>query len=126
MLNIKTILDFVHRGVATSDARFLVMDDEHVKDTKTGVEFHLYDDGGKITHDEKIIAKVEYFTEEEKAVLFEIKKLITDPAIVAKKLAHYPVMIKEARATFSGLFEKPNPPVNKEPAVEPNTQPYRG
>ena len=126
MINIKDILVYVYKNVKAKNPRFKVEDDEHILDTKTGAEFHLYDDDGKITHGEKVIAKMAYFTKPEKEVLFEIKKLITDPALVAKKQAHYPVMVKEARAAFSNLFETPNPIMCLEPEEEPNTIPYAG
>lgn len=126
MVNIKDILIYVHNGVKAKHPRFTVEDDEHVLDTKTGVEFHLYDDGGKVTHGDTVIAKMGYFTEQEKAVLFAIKKLITDPKVVAEKVAHYPVLVKEARASFSKLFEQPNPPKCLGPTEEENTVPYKG
>lgn len=126
MLNIKDVLVYVYNGVKKKDPRFKIEDDEHVIDTKTGVEFHLYDDGGKVTHGEDLIAKMEYFTKDEQSVLFELKKLITDPVKVQKKIAHYPVMLKEAREVFAGLFESPQPTNVMEPELEANTTPYRG
>jgi len=126
MLNIKDVLVYVHNGVKKKDPRFKIEDDEHIIDTKTGVEFHLYDEGGKVTHGDDLIARMEYFTKDEQSVLFEIKKLITDPATVQKKIAHYPVMLKEAREVFAGLFESPQPTNVMEPEAESNTTPYRG
>lgn len=126
MLNIKDILMYVYHGVQKKDPRFKVEDDEHVLDTKTGVEFHLYDDGGKVTHGDDLIAKIAYFAKPEQEILFEIKKLISNPATVKKKLAHYPIMVKEAREVFAGLFEAPQPVHNMEPVIEANTTPYRG
>ena len=55
-----------------------------------------------------------------------IKKLITDPKVMEQKIAHYPVMVKEAREAFAGYYEKPKPILNKEPEAEKNTTPYRG
>ena len=126
MINIKEILMYTYKGVKAKHPRYKVEDDEHILDTKTGVEFHLYDDGGKITHGEDVIAKMCYFTKDEQEILMEIKKLITDPAVVAKKIAHYPVMVQEAREVFSGLFEEPRPINNMEPVEEENTTPYKG
>jgi hypothetical protein len=126
MVNIKDILMYVYAGVKNKGTRFTVEDDEHILDTKTGVEFHLYDDGGKITHGEKIVAKLEFFTREEQEVLMEIKKLITDPEVIKKKIAHYPVMVRESREAFANLFESPQPVEQKGPVLEENTTPYRG
>ena len=126
MLNIKSILLFIHQGVSQKDPRFKVEDDEHIIDTKTGVEFHLYDSTGKVTHGEDVIAQMEYFTPEEKEVLFEIKKLITDPEKVKQKIAHYPVMVAEARKKLSNLFETPQPTNTMNPIAEENTTAYRG
>ena len=126
MINIRDILMYIYNGVKNKQVRFKVEDDEHILDTKTGVELHLYDDTLKVTYGDEVIAKMGYFTEAEKEVLFGIKKLITDPKVVAKKQAHYPTMIKEARVRFSDLYAKPNPPTCMGPVEETNTIPYKG
>ena len=126
MLNIRSILVFIYEGIKRKDQRFKIEDDEHILDTKTGVELHLYDNTGKITHGEDIVAEMAYFTPEEQHVLLEIKKLITDPEKVKQKIAHYPVMVSEARARFAGLFENPEPVNIMNPIAESNTTNYSG
>ena len=125
MLNIKSILTFVHDGIKNKDVRFTVEDDEHIIDHKTGVEYHLYDDDGKITRGNVLVAKLTYFTKEEREVLFAIKKLISSPELLQKKIAHYPVMVAERRQHLSDLYEKPQPAKLPEPEPEANTVPYR-
>ena len=128
MLNIKEVLTYVLNGVKNKEPRFEILDDEHILCSKTGVKFHLYDDDCKITRGGVVVfnrADI-YFRNEEKPILFELKKLITDPDVVAEKLANYPIMIAEARKAFSDLFEFPQPLIDKEPAAEENTIPYKG
>ena len=67
-----------------------------------------------------------YFTKDEQEVLFEIKKVITDPKVVADKIAHWPVMVKESREVFAGLFESPQPVKEMGIVPEEDTTPYKG
>ena len=127
MLKISDILMYVYRGVKAKDTRFTVVDDEHICDTKTGVKYHLYDDTTKITYGDKTIIKQVHFTPEEQTILFELKKLITDPETVAKKTAEYPKVLHQARQSFSDLYETPSPmPAKVAPTAEVDAKPYTG
>lgn len=99
----------------------------HIIDTKTGVEYHLYDDYGKVTYDDEVVAKLDYFTKEEQELLWNIKHSITDPGIVKQKLEEYPMMVKDARETFASLYENPQPILDDIAVVEePDTIEYDG
>ncbi len=126
MIDIAKILTYVYNGVKADDPRFVVEDDEHVLDTKTSIEYHLYDDGGKVTYGDKVVARLEFYRKNEQDILMAIKKLITDPKVMEQKIAHYPVMVKEAREAFADYYENPRPIVNKEPVAEENTTDYQG
>jgi len=54
MLSIESILKFVHENL--SNPRFKKLNEEHIVDEKTGIEFHMYDDWFKMTKGEDIIA----------------------------------------------------------------------
>lgn len=126
MINILEILEYVYKGVRDDDPRFVVEDDEHVLDTKTGIEYHLYDNGGKVTYGEKIVARLEYYRKPEQMILMAIKNLITDPNVMEQKIAHYPVMLKEAREEFASYYENPTPVMNRKPEEEEDTTSYNG
>lgn len=126
MVNIEDILNYVHNGVKAKDPRFEVLDSEHLVDTKTGVEYHLYDEGVNVTHGEYDITKKDYFSPKEQSILFEIKKLITDPAEVAQKIAEAPKVIKNARELFADLYEHPRDVESDDVIAEENTTPYTG
>ena len=67
-----------------------------------------------------------YFTQDEQATLFEIKKLITDPDVVAEKKAQYPAKLKAVRENLSMLFEQPEPVTNTDPVAEVGAVEYEG
>ena len=109
MLNINSIFKFLHDELTKGSSRIVKIDDEHLIDSKTGVEYHLYDDEFKITHNDDLIAKGAYFTKGEQSTMWAIKDLITDPVEVARKKEAYPMTVKTARERLSSLYENPQP-----------------
>ena len=85
MLNIASILKFIQQSLIDNSDRYVVTDEEHILDTHTGIELHIYDDWFKITHDDNVIATMRDFdTTIEQPIVWEIKALIT-PAETMKK-----------------------------------------
>ncbi|AHK11740.1 hypothetical protein S144_26 [Shewanella sp. phage 1/44] len=126
MLNISSILKFVLNELKTDTGRIVKIDEQHFLDTATGVEYHLYDDVFKMTHDDVEVAKTDCFTHDEQAIVWEMKKLITDPEIAAQRKSEYPKLIKSKREGFSKLYENPMPTVNTNPMVEVDATEYVG
>ncbi|AUR86167.1 hypothetical protein NVP1083O_21 [Vibrio phage 1.083.O._10N.286.52.B9] len=126
MLNLNSIFQFMLSEMKSGGDRFIKVDDEHVIDSTTGVEYHLYDDSFKMTHNGKLIAKDDFFTKDEQCSIWEIKTLITDPALVEKRKAEYPLMIKSGREKLSLLYENPQPLTVSAPILEDDTITYMG
>lgn len=126
MLNIDSILIYIYNGVRSKDPRFVVLDDEHVLCTLTGVEFHLYDNAGKVTHGDNVVALIDQFNPRQKQMLFDIKKLISDPKVLAEKEIKFRAQADEAMALFSDLFENPRQPEKTEDSSGENTTMYKG
>lgn len=126
MLNIESILQYMHDQIVAGSERYKLIDDEHVLDTKTGVKFHLYDDWSKATYDGEVILKMSDLTTGEQQVLWKIKQMITDPTVAKKKREDYPILLKQRREKLSELFENPTPVMLKEPVVEADAEVYAG
>lgn len=124
MLNILTILSYIKSNLHDPEGRFSIIDDEHIIDTKTGVELHMYDDVFKMTHGNAVVATIHDTTLDEQTVVWEIKQMITDPEKAQKRLAERPQKIKERRARLSELFENPTPIHTLE--TEPEAVAYNG
>lgn len=106
--------------------RYKIINDEHVLDIKTGVEYHLYDDYFKITYGDDKIAKMNDFTLDEQEIIWKIKQLITDPEKVKQRLEEYPTLVKQRREKLSELYENPNPTSTKIVVEEVDTEVYTG
>jgi len=126
MLALISVLNYVKNGVAKKDPRFTVIDDEHIMDTKTGIEFHIYDDYFQMTHGDDVVGKPNYFTKQEQATVWEIKQLITDPAKASARKEAYPAMIGSKREYLSSLFESPMPMNTGLPKAEVGAREYAG
>ena len=127
MLEIESILDYIREGVLSDPERFEVVDDEHVIDTKTGVELHVYDDWFKITRDGETIATMQDFdTGVEQPIIWKIKGLITEPEVMEQKKIHHMSMIKQRRKSLSDLFESPEPVAHEHIIPESETTKYTG
>ena len=105
--------------------RFVILDDEHVLDSKTGIEFHLFDEDFKITHGDKTIATKQDFTEEEQTCVMAMKYKITDPILSKERKEKYPLELKARREHFANLFEYPEPTIGA-PIEEEGTDEYIG
>jgi len=126
MLKISSILSYIHSGIKQSMERFVIVDDQHIVDSNTGVELHMYDDWFKVTHNGEMIASHNDFTPEEKAVIGKIKSLITDPELQKERDDNYKEMIASRRKLFSDLYENPKPMVSKHPVEEEDADEYTG
>ena len=60
-LNFKSWLMYVKDGITNKVERYKVVDDEHVVDTESGIQLHIYDGWFKVTHDDEIIATMRDF-----------------------------------------------------------------
>ena len=126
MLNIKSILSYILSEVDRGSERIVKVDDEHFIDSKTGVEYHLYDNSFHMTHGGDEVISSEYLSKGEQEVVWAIKDLITDPDKKREKIEKYSEWSENARLKFSALYENPQPIVVKEPTVESDTEQYEG
>ena len=124
MYEIKSILEFVHAGVMKKHPRFTVMDYDHVLDTETGVEFHLYDDYSKIKKGDEVLATSFDMTDAEKTILWGIKEAITPQEVMHQMKQQYYDSKYAKRRAVSHAYEHPEPVQSLQP--ESGTQPYRG
>lgn len=126
--NLESILMFVYEGVKKGSDRFVIEDDEHVKDTATGAEYHLFHDNFKITYGGEVIATMaDFYTQnKEQVIIMAIKDLITDPDKSKERREQYRTQMGERRAAFAALYEHPQPvPPNSE-VLEQGTVAYKG
>jgi hypothetical protein len=124
MLSIYSILKYIKTNL--TDPRYKKLDEEHIMDSKTGIEIHMYDDWFKITKGDDVIATMGDFTPEEQECIWEIKQEVADPIKSKAKEENYYKDMYDRRSHISMLFESPEPIKNKEPIVEPNTEVYKG
>lgn len=126
MLNILSILSFMLNNVESASPRFKIVDDEHIIDTHTGVELHMYNDWFKLTREDEVIATMPDFLAEEQKKVWELKQLITDPTKAVKSAKEATMQIKQRREMLSTLYENPQPIVDTSPVPEANTEIYKG
>ncbi len=111
MLNINSILKSVLHEVQEKSESINVVDEYHVVDTISGVEFHLYDDYFQMTKGDEKPISVSRFSEGEKATIMELKNLITDPLVTQDKLDNHDQYVSNDRQRFADWFQNPNPVV---------------
>ena len=126
MLNIHSIFKFILIGLQDKAERFVILDDEHVMDSNTGVELHLYDGWFKVTRGEEVIVEMDNLSDDEKSTLWEIKTEITNPVVMQERKDNYMGTTKKRREKLSDLFEYPEPIMVKSPIVETDTEDYVG
>ena len=126
MLNIASILKHILKSVSNKSPQYQVLDNEHVVDTKTSVELHLYDDWVKVTYNDDTVVTMSDLTQEEQGIIWEIKQLITDPAEVEHQKANYQELLKSRREKLASLFEQPQPLDMGFPVEEEDTEEYHG
>jgi hypothetical protein len=72
--------NLVEQSIRQGDPRFEVVDNEHIKDVKTGLKYHLYSDWRnmpyKITMGDDIVLLGSQLTQNEAAKLSNIKKIL--------------------------------------------------
>lgn len=126
MLNISSILKHIGKGVEAKDPRYHVLNDEHVLDSKTGVELHMYDDWFKATYKDEVIATMPDFTKNEQEVLWSIKQLVSNPEKVKYINENYTTLQKARREKLAALFESPTPIETGVPVEEAEATEYLG
>lgn len=109
MLNIRSILNHILKGITEKNPRYIVKDHEHVIDTQTGTELHMYGDWFKVGYKDVMVAKMSDFTSEEQDIVWCIKQAITDPTKAKEYSDEYHAQLKKNREKFSDLFEYPEP-----------------
>lgn len=109
MLNIRSILNHILKGVTEGGVRYEAKDHEHVIDTQTSVKLCMYDDWFKIEYKSNMVAKSSDFTHEEQEIVWAIKQAITDPTRAKEYADIYHEKLKKNRAHFSKLYEYPEP-----------------
>ena len=126
MLNLVSVFNYINEGLKLNDERFIIVDGEHVLDSKTGVKLHLYDGWFKITHNDKLIAEMDNLSNDEHNSLWNIKRTVVGDDVMKQREDNFHTITKERRELLSSLFENPEPIVNKTPMVEPDAEDYQG
>lgn len=109
MLNIASILQSIHEDIVNKSDKVEVLDDEHVVDKVSGVEFYLYDDYFQMRRGKEKPVTHSVFSENEQHIIMQIKNAITSPQVTQEKLRNYKVHQEESRRRFSDWFENPKP-----------------
>ena len=116
----------MRNGIANQDPRYVVEGDDHITDMNTGVKLHVYDSWFKITYDDDNVITKDDFTKEEQSLIWVIKQLITDPAVLKQREIDYKPLQVARRQKLSDLYENPTPMPNNAPIAEEGTTPYTG
>lgn len=125
MLNIQSILSFMLNNLGDKE-RFHKINDEHIVDTKTGVELHLYDDWFKMTHGDSLVASTSDFTQDEKEIIWKIKQSFTDPLTAQEMQKRFYERVEQNRQKLADLYENPQPIAVKKVSEEDDTEEYTG
>lgn len=125
MLNIASILNFIHSALQSGSDRFTVQGDEVVVDNETGVELHMFDTCFEVKHGDTTVARSDDFTNDEQSRVMSIKHLITTEDVRKYKEDNYEHLIRERRKTLSDLYESPTP-LNVGVTPEQDTTEYAG
>ena len=126
MLSILSILKYVLTSMEKGSDRFVIIDDAHILDEQTGVKYHLYDDFFKMSYNGEVVIKSPHFTDEEQGVVWKIRNIITDPAVIKEQMEKYPEVVASNRAKLSHLYEHPEPVPDRRPKAEPDATEYTG
>lgn len=126
MLNISSVLEYICKAVQEKNPRYQILNDEHVLDMNSGIEFHMYDDWFKVTHNDEIVVTKTDFTKDEQDIIWRIKQYISDPETVQFKSDNYDKLQKTRREKLSGLLEMPTPVDDGLPCQEEGTTDYQG
>lgn len=128
MYSIQSIFEWVLQQVTEKSPRFKVMEDyEHVLDTHTGIDFHLYDKWSKITHGDSVVLTSHELTPDESGVLWQIKMAITPDAVKQEQEKYATRRVYKKREKLSDYFMTPRPIKPAEPIVpETDTKKYEG
>ncbi len=126
MLKLSSIFDYIHNGLVNGDERYVIINDEEVMDNKTGVKLFMCDDWFKLTHGDVVIVTMSDLLDEECKMIWNIKKLITDPEVLKDREENYQTLMQARREKLSSYFENPEPIVMKAPVVEVDATEYEG
>jgi len=122
MIDILAVLKAVLVDLEDDNKAVTVIDDMHIVDNTSGVKFHLYDEHFQMTRGEERPVSVSSFTEEEQAVIMEIKELITPNQISETKKQNYHKYLVDNRTRFAGWYTNPIP--SNHVVAEEDVQPY--
>lgn len=123
MLNIQSILKEILKELQSDSDTIKIIDDTHILDMVSGVEFHLYDDYFQMTKEKDEPVSISSFSDAEKSIIMQLKDLITDPEVTKDKCDNYQDYIVKNRQRFSKWFENPTP-VNLGVTEEVDTTDY--
>lgn len=128
MYNIQSIFEWALEQIKLKNPRFKVAEDyEHVLDTHTGIEFHLYDKWSKVTHGDTVVITSHDLTQDECATLWQIKMAITPDAVKQEQEKYASRKTYKRREKLSDFFMNPKPVKVPESVVpEADTTPYLG
>ena len=121
MLNIRAVLTEVLKDLKENPEAILVVDDQHIIDKLSGVEYHLYDDYFQVTRGDESPVSMSHFSPQESAVIMAIKDEISDPIVAVDKRENFQKYATQARERFSLWYENPEPVttgVTEEPEEE--------
>lgn len=123
MLNINSVLNEILKDLSNKADSVVIVDDQHIIDKISGVEFHLYDDYFQMTRGKDKPVSASSFSKDEQATIMKIKNIITDPMLTKDKQDNYQKYVTQNRARFSGWFENPEP-IRDGVKEEDNTEEY--
>lgn len=109
MLNISSILRAVLDDLERKSDNIKIIDDMHLVDKVSGVEYHLYDDYFQMTRGSDRPVSQSSFSDSEKSLIMQIKNFITDPEVTKDKRENYHKYVQDNRALFSSWYEHPEP-----------------
>lgn len=115
MINLKQALNAVYNDLINNPDAIMIVDDQHIIDKVSGIEFHLYDDYFQLTRGNgkpvtpSHLSKNKDGKDGEQAVVMKIKEAIQDPIVTQEKIENYDKYITEARERLSSWFENPIP-----------------
>ena len=90
------MIEAVMTGICAADPRYELVDHEHIYDTKTHIQYHLYDEDSEepthITHNDRTVAVARDFYPKEMEKLYELKMKLEE------------LVTKTARAELAELY----------------------
>ena len=127
--SVESILKYIYKALESGSDRFVILDEEHIMDTATGVEFHLFDDYFKVTHNGETIVSMPDFYQtkaQEQKIVNSIRELILDPEGEQERREKYHKDVMARRSAFVELYDNPKPAHTSCEELEEGTVEYTG